>query len=258
MKSSVYDEGDIHRRYDRARGLPEEATRLWLDRLAPHVPRGPGAAVLDVGCGTGRFTLALAERFDARVYGVEPSAKMIGVAAERVAASRAAPRVSLVRGAAERIPLRDAVAGLALLSMVYHHFADRDSACAELRRVLPVGGRLAVRTATRERVDTFLWHRFFPEARELDLRRLPPSGEPIARLESHGFALTGREVVRQLFARDLAEYHDKISRRALSSLQSITDEAFARGLSELRNYCDTQRTTQPVHEEIDLFIFSAV
>ena len=66
------------------------------------------------------------------------------------------------------------------------------------------------------------------------------------------------EVVRQLFARDLAEYCDKISRRALSGLQSITDEAFARGLRDLRRHCDAEDAARPVHEEIDLFVFSAV
>lgn len=256
MNSSVYDSGDIHRRYDRARRLPEESARLWLEKLSPHAPHGPGAAIVDVGCGTGRFAVALAEHFEVKVYGVDPSAKMLSVAAERAARSHAAPRVHLVRGTAERVPLRDGAAGLALLSMVYHHIRDKDGACCELRRVLREGGRLVVRTATRERVDTFLWQRFFHEARELDRRRLPSAHDLTARLESHGFKLLSHEAVRQLFARDLEEYCEKIGQRALSSLQSIPDEAFARGLSELRRHCEAQDVSEPVYEEIDFFVFA--
>lgn len=257
MNNSVYDIGDIHRRYDRARQLPDETMRLWLGKLAPHAPDDPAALILDAGCGTGRFTLALAERHTARVYGIDASAKMLSVAAERVAAAPDAERVRLLRATAERLPLRDDSVSLALLSMVYHHLTDKDRACQELRRVLKDTGRLAVRAATREGLDTFLWHRFFPEAREIDLKRLPSEHELVARLEKHGFTLKTRESVRQLFARDLDEYCEKISLRALSSLQAIPDEAFARGLSDLRRHCAAHDDPQPVYEEIGLFVFIA-
>jgi ubiquinone/menaquinone biosynthesis C-methylase UbiE len=39
--------------------------------------------VLDLGCGTGRFSEALAAQFDAHVIGLDPSLKMLQVAREK-------------------------------------------------------------------------------------------------------------------------------------------------------------------------------
>ncbi|HEV2764472.1 MAG TPA: class I SAM-dependent methyltransferase, partial [Pyrinomonadaceae bacterium] len=140
MSGFDYDEGDIHRRYDRARGLPAPTLEQWMKTLARLVGPEPVRAVVDVGCGTGRFSLALAREFGARVYGVEPSSKMLEVARAALEQaegedSSAASRVEFLRGVAERLPLDEGVADLVFLSMVYHHIADKPRACAEFRRV---------------------------------------------------------------------------------------------------------------------------
>ncbi|WP_316766034.1 class I SAM-dependent methyltransferase [Streptomyces sasae] len=58
-----------------------------LDRVG--VPRGPGATVLDVGCGTGALALELAQARGWSVQGVDPSAHILDIAR----ADRADPRV---------------------------------------------------------------------------------------------------------------------------------------------------------------------
>src|SRR5215210_1382476 len=60
----------------------------------------PGALTLDVGCGEGRLTRALAERGH-RVVGIEPSATLAGLAAEAS---------TVVRADAAALPLPDACA----------------------------------------------------------------------------------------------------------------------------------------------------
>jgi ubiquinone/menaquinone biosynthesis C-methylase UbiE len=103
---------------------------------------GPGDRVVDVGSGPGRFLWEAAER-GAEAVGVEPSAQMRRVAGWRTpAALRAAFRVE--DGAAERIPLADGWATVAVAVASYHHWADPDAGLAELRRVLGPGGRLLI------------------------------------------------------------------------------------------------------------------
>lgn len=253
MSLFSYDEGDISRRYDRARGLPAETLHLWLHTLARFVD-GPGT-IIDAGCGTGRFTLALARHFRARVHGVDPSRKML---AEARAALAAAPEILTVEfheGTAEGLPLDDSSADLVFLSMVYHHIRDKEKALAEFRRVLAPPGRVAVRTATRERSDTFLWQRFFPEARETEARRTPSAAEIVRTFEAHGFKLAAHEAVGQLFAADAEEYYAKIAMRGMSSLVATPDEAFAEGLARLREHC-ASNPAGPFTEEIDLFVFA--
>ena len=57
--------------------------------------------ILDLGCGTGRFSEGLAEKFDATVIGIDPSAKML----ERARAKNRDYRVQYYQGQADSIPL---------------------------------------------------------------------------------------------------------------------------------------------------------
>ena len=58
-----------------------------------------GQRVLDIGCGTGRLSAALAEQGLARVWGVDASSGMLAVAREKLPAD-----VGLKEGSAERLP----------------------------------------------------------------------------------------------------------------------------------------------------------
>lgn len=263
MSDFDYERSDVHLRYDEARGLPPATLALWMETLARHLAGLRVESIVDVGCGTGRFTFALARRFAARVYGVDPSTKMLGVAREsqRRAGEESADahlrgaNVEFIEGSAERLPLDACAADVLFLSMVYHHVGDKRAACAEFRRVLRPEGRVCVRTATRERVGSYLWLDFFPEARAVELGRLPSAAELQATFGRGGFRLVAREAVRQIFARDLREYADKIGLRAISSLRAIPDEAFARGLARLREHCAARDEGRAVEEELELFVF---
>lgn len=251
MGTFSYDRGDIHLQYDKARALPAESVGQVLEALARHAPPRVRALV-DLGCGTGRFTGALARFFDAKVYAVDPSVKMLGVARANVRD----PRVTFHEGTAEAIPLDDGAADLIFLSMVYHHIADKPRAFAEFARVLRPGGRVAVRTPTREQLDSYLWLRFFPASHEIELRRTPSADELIETAEACGFRLRARETLTQLFAASPREYAEKICTRGLSSLQAIADEDFERGAEALRRHCEESEPGRPVHEETDLFVFA--
>jgi ubiquinone/menaquinone biosynthesis C-methylase UbiE len=88
-----YDQTELPTNYDRARGLSHAAMRLWLDRLTAHVPPPEIEEIIDLGCGTGRFSAALAQAFSARVTGIDPSEKMLAEA------RRKAPRDVVFRKA---------------------------------------------------------------------------------------------------------------------------------------------------------------
>jgi hypothetical protein len=53
-----------------------------------------------------------------------------------------------------------------------------------------------------------------------------------------------------------AEYFAKIAARAISSLQAISDEAFARGLGALERHC-REREDRPIDEPVEIFLFGA-
>jgi SAM-dependent methyltransferase len=125
--------GRTAREYELGRPLWPE--RL-LDRVIHELALQSGAAVLDLGAGTGKLTRALVSRF-ARVYAVEPDEAMLGVLEEVV------PGAEARRGSAQNIPLEDDSIDAVFSGEAFHWFATPE-ALAEIVRVLRPGGGLAV------------------------------------------------------------------------------------------------------------------
>jgi SAM-dependent methyltransferase len=252
MTSNPFDDAAAAARYDAARALPSATVALWLDALRAVLPTGRISAAIDLGCGTGRFSGALAAALDCQVIGVEPSLPMLAEAA-----GRAATGVLLVGGSAEALPLASGTADLVFMSQVYHHLADKRGPLSEVRRTLRHSGFLVVRTTTRENLDELDWLACFPDARHIEEARLPSRDELVGTVVGESFRTVHRETLRQLFAASYAEYVEKIGRRALSALIAIDDAAFERGMRRLRELAAAQPVDTPVYEPVDLLVFEA-
>jgi SAM-dependent methyltransferase len=106
--------------------------------LAESVGVGPAARVLDVCCGTGGPAALLAERFGARVVGVD-----LAVPGLQRASGRAALHGRCVAGDATRLPFRAAAFGAAVLYDSLMSIVDKAAVAREVARVLVPGGRFA-------------------------------------------------------------------------------------------------------------------
>ena len=110
----------------------------------------PEWTVGDLGCGTGRASLALAP-FVERVIAVDSSEAMLEEARRRL---EGRANVELRPGDLEDLPLADGELDAALMGLVLHHVSDPPSALAETARALKTGGRLlVVDMAPHDRLD---------------------------------------------------------------------------------------------------------
>src|SRR2546430_14595857 len=98
-----YDATNIAVTYDRGRNHGPEFLDLWMNVVSSHVKDQCTKRILDLGCGTGRFSEALRARFDAEVIGVDPSKKMLEQARSKPSDSR----IRYEHGHGESIPLPD-------------------------------------------------------------------------------------------------------------------------------------------------------
>ena len=254
MSEFKYDQTDMHLRYEKSRILPEETMKLWLETLASYIPLSFVKTIIDLGCGTGRFTKGLSDQFSAKVYGIDSSWKMLSTANKSVIS----PLVKYIQGSAENIPLIDGTVDLIFLSMVYHHIKNKNTAINEIARVLKKNGFLSIRTATTDSLDSYLYLDFFPDARQINMEKLPSRKNIIEFLQSNRFVLKGHFIIHQITADNLQKYFEKISLRGLSDLSAISDDKFQDGLTSFMKYCDEHETGEPVYEDIDLFVFRVI
>ena len=244
-----YDSTTMPAVYDAGRGYSPQVLELWLSTIARVADaKRPIRDILDLGCGTGRYSCALSEHFGASVVAMDPSEQMLAQARRKPGA-----RVRYLRGSGEALPLPDASVDMIFMSMVFHHFSARGQVALECYRVLRSQGVVVLRAGVTDRVDDFPYVPFIPRTRELIERSLTSLATVGRTFEDAGFALKAHEVVMSETAASWPVYAERVALRADSILIQLADDEFAEGLAALRTYAATASGT--VTEPTDLFAF---
>ena len=165
--------------YDRVRPVDEN----WLEVFELVVAEGDlrGRRVLDCGCGTGRLSQALANRWPPRCGESTRSRRCFGWRARNVP-----PASGLKQGHAEALPFRDGWFDRAVMWLVCH-LVDRPAAFRELARVLAPAGRVVVVTFDPAHFGTFWLNPYFPSIESIDRARFPDAAQLEAQLAEAGF-----------------------------------------------------------------------
>ena len=243
-----YDKSAIATTYDAARSYRPEVMALWLDLVATYVPSKPGL-IVDLGCGTGRFSASLAERFKTQVIGIDPSERMLAIARSKLSSEH----VEFRQAPGERLPLDDDSVDVVFLSMVLHHLDDPAEMARECRRILHRGGRVCVRNSTRD--ADYVQRRFFPGIVPIIEMELPSREEVVHLFEAAGFKSRAHALVAHPLAANWQELADKLALRADSFLARLPDADFETGLAALRAYAAGRPTSEEITERIDFFVF---
>jgi ubiquinone/menaquinone biosynthesis C-methylase UbiE len=116
----------------------------WSRQMAPRfiafAGLEDGERILEVGCGTGSLTFALAAAADfVEIRAIDVSEVYLAAARSR----NADPRISIEHGDAGALPFADATFDRALAQLVLQFIPDTERALAEMRRVVKPGGTIA-------------------------------------------------------------------------------------------------------------------
>jgi 2-polyprenyl-3-methyl-5-hydroxy-6-metoxy-1,4-benzoquinol methylase len=164
-------------RYDRLHDLQADPLGTWLPGVLPR----RGGRALDAGCGTGRCTMLLADRFD-EVIGIDLSAPMVGLATSR------RPHSNVAYHHADLLEFHDPHDfDLVLCVNTLHHLPDLDGALHHLRRLTRPGGLMVLVDCVARRPTLPRWWFVAGAVRHLlvDLARRPTHARELWKLRTH-------------------------------------------------------------------------
>jgi SAM-dependent methyltransferase len=205
---------------------PDAAVGLLVDRLGLE----PGARVLDLAAGTGKFTRLLRDA-GLMVVAAEP------VAAMRRELARVLPGVPATAALAEALPFEAGSFAAVTAAQAFHWFST-PAALVEIRRVLRPGGGLALLWNEREeRVD---WVRdLYAILLEEHERGYEPR-EDWAELIAAAGGFEPLEHTQFEFAQQLSRDELVALAASRSYVSSLDDEERGRVLDKVRDFIDTR------------------
>jgi ubiquinone/menaquinone biosynthesis C-methylase UbiE len=182
--------------------------------------------VLDVGCGTGNYTLALENALGCSCCGVDPSRQMLACARERPHSAH------FQLGKAEQLDFPSTFFDLVFSVDVIHHVSDLPAYFREAFRVLKEGGRVCTVTDSEEIIRRRQpLSVYFPETIPVEMERYPRIADLRTMMLASGFDSLQETLSEHAYElTDMEPYRNK----AFSSLHLIPAEAFEHGMQRMQ------------------------
>ena len=226
--------------YDKSR--KGEDVEFWAGETDKFAGLDGSSLVLDLGCGTGIYTLGIEARTSAKMCGLDPSAGMLGQARKKSGS------VSWFNAVGERLPLRGGVFDCVFSSQVWHHIEDKQGTANECGRVLKDGGTAVIRTISHEQLREKAVFRFFPEILDNQLSVYPSNEEFSRYFGSAGFSSTEHHAHRLERYQAPSEFIEVARKKLWSMFRPITLEGLERGVEELRCY-EREHPGEPIRND---------
>ena len=178
----------MEEKYDRI-GLNYNQTRkadpYLLKRLAHHLGPAEGS-FLDIGCGTGNYTIALHD-LHYNILGVDPSSLMLERARSRN------PKITWLQSKVEDLSLDDASFNGVTAFLTLHHWQDLKQGFKELFRVMKPAARLVIFSSTPEQMKAYWLCHYFPKMLKASIDQMPSLKEVRQAISEAGLQYEGFE-----------------------------------------------------------------
>lgn len=176
MVTAKYDHIGIG--YNRTR----KADGYLTERLFYHLDPKTGENYLDIGCGTGNYTIAL-NRKGVHFAGVDPSQQMLDKA------KAGSTSIDWRIGKAEDIPLAAESVNGVMGFLTMHHWTDLHKGFEEVNRVLKPHGKVVLFTSTPKQMKGYWLNHYFPQMLAQSMVQMPSYKKVKRSLENNKFTV---------------------------------------------------------------------
>lgn len=109
--------------------------------LISQMPIQQNDVLLDVGAGTGFFTIPMAEKTNGKVYAMDPDTRMLKVIEDK-AKNKGLNNIELVQEYIENLSIENNSVDFIMASLILHELDSLSGALAKLSEVLKTGGHI--------------------------------------------------------------------------------------------------------------------
>jgi len=220
--------------YDKGRSLSEQNTVMWLNLISKLSGASKGDRVLDLGCGTGRFSLPMANRLEFDVTGADSSMEMLAKAKKKDSASA----VNWVFTDASALIFPPGSFDVVFISHLLHHVDSPLIVLKECHKVLTPSGVVLIRYGAINQIRHDVEHRLFPQVIEIDEARTATIDLTEKWLADAGFEdISSEKKMQQTYQTGLAHL-DAARIKSTSVLSMISEESFQTGIRRLTEHVD--------------------
>ena len=184
--------------YDNARAAI--GSEIWLGALASKFDNPKDIRLLDAGCGTGNYSMALANHVG-QISALDMNEGMLAKAKAKAANLDLNDKITFYQGQLPDLPFEDNSHNVVMFNQVLHHLEINDSdefiglgkAIKEAGRVLREGGLLLINACSRAQIERAYWYySLIPQAMQKSLRATISTYDLQMALADNGFGNVSR------------------------------------------------------------------
>jgi ubiquinone/menaquinone biosynthesis C-methylase UbiE len=245
-------ENIVYNKIGRGYNKTRKADPYITSRLIALLSAEKNKTYLDIGCGTGNYTVRLAE-LGLSMVGVDPSELMLNEAKGK------SEQVHWVQATAEDIPFADGYFDGAIATLTIHHWINLEKGFRELYRILKPGATIVIFSFTKEQEKGYWFNYFFPEMMKRTFQKAitletvtdaaAKAGLSTVLTEKYFVAEDLQDMFGYSGKHDPEIYFDPAVRNGISSFSLLADkEEVESGLARLRE-CIDNGTFEAIKEQ---------
>lgn len=235
--STKYNKKEIN--YNQTRKADPYLTSQLLKHLNPN----KNGLYLDIGCGTGNYTVALQEK-GFQCIGIDPSIEML-----QKAQSKNQSIQWNIASAEKTNLLQNSIDGI-IAFLTIHHWSNLMQAFSELAYVLKPDGKIVIFTSTPTQMKGYWLNHYFPKMMEDSIAQMPTldliekalnfAGINITKTETYSIQPDLKDQFLYCGKQDPELYFDESIRHGISSFSTLANiNEIETGLATLRNDIDS-------------------